>query len=146
MSQRRTTDVVSSRQRTESGALLFVYGTLRRGFENHQAYLADAPFVGKALTRNKFALFLDDFPYLLKNPAVSCIVGEIYQVDEATLLHIDCLEGHPDDYQRELTAVLTEQGEAHSAWVYFYPEPRGNLVVSGDYLSVVSAATTVGDR
>jgi gamma-glutamylaminecyclotransferase len=119
----------------ESGSecLLFVYGTLRRGYENHEAYLQDAQFLGRAVTQNKFALFLDDFPYLNKTPAVSSIAGEIYRVDERTLARIDCLEGHPDEYRRELITVVTEQGMEYAAWTYFYPEPSGKLIESGDY-------------
>jgi gamma-glutamylaminecyclotransferase len=116
-----------------SESLLFVYGTLRRGYENHEAYLQDAQFLGRAVTQNKFALFLDDFPFLSKTPAVSSIVGEIYRVEERTLAHIDCLEGHPDEYRRELITVVTEQGMEYVAWTYFYPEPRGKLIGSGDY-------------
>jgi gamma-glutamylaminecyclotransferase len=126
--------LATSGARPSPGILLFVYGTLRRGFENHAAYLQDAQFLGRAVTQNKFALFLGDFPYLNRTPAVSCIVGEIYRVDERTLAHIDCLEGHPEEYRRELITVVTEQGIEYSAWTYFYPEPRGKLIQSGDYL------------
>ena len=129
-----TSTLDTSGTRTCPGVLLFVYGTLRRGFENHEAYLQDAQFLGRAVTKNKFALFLGDFPYLNKIPAVSSIVGEIYRVDEQTLAHIDCLEGHPEEYHRELITVVTEQGTEYSAWTYFYPEPRGGLIKSGDYL------------
>ena len=129
-----TSTLGTSGTRTSPGVLLFVYGTLRRGFENHEAYLQDAQFLGRAVTQNKYALFLGDFPYLNKIPAVSSIVGEIYRVDEQTLAHIDCLEGHPEEYRRELITVVTEQGTEYSAWTYFYPEPRGGLIKSGDYL------------
>jgi gamma-glutamylaminecyclotransferase len=129
-----TATLRTSEARSSPGILLFVYGTLRRGFENHEAYLQDAQFLGRAVTQNKFALFLGDFPYLNKTPAVSSIVGEIYRVDEHTLAHIDCLEGHPEEYRRELITVVTEQGIEYSAWTYFYPGPRGELIKSGDYL------------
>jgi gamma-glutamylaminecyclotransferase len=127
----------STESQPSAGALLFVYGTLRRGFENHEAYLRHARFIGTAVTLDKFALFLDDFPYLNKTPAVSSVVGEIYQVDDRTLGHIDCLEGHPEQYRREPIIVMTEQGRKYSAWAYFYPEPRGKLILSGDYLEGV---------
>jgi gamma-glutamylaminecyclotransferase len=113
--------------------LLFVYGTLRRGFANHEAYLADAVFMGDAVTEEGFALFVEDFPYLVKRPKVSRIVGELYRVDGPTLKDIDCLEGHPDNYRREQIQVVTDLGVHHWAWTYFYPEPRGRLLMSGDY-------------
>ena len=116
-----------------SDTLLFVYGTLRRGFVNHEAYLADAFLVGTAVTVEKYALFVDDFPYLAKQPGVSRIVGELYRIDGATLEEIDCLEGHPDDYRREQIWVVTNLDVRYWAWAYFYPEPRGRLQLSGDY-------------
>lgn len=113
-------------------AVLFVYGTLRRGLENHEEYLKNARYMGGALTQEKYALFLDDFPYLTKAAAVSRVAGELYLVDQETQARIDLLEGHPHQYRRELITVVTEQGEPQCAWVYFYPEARGRLVESGD--------------
>ena len=116
-----------------SETLLFVYGTLRRGFSNHEVYLADAFLVGKAVTAEKYALFVDDFPYLTRRPKVSRIVGELYRIDRPTLDLIDCLEGHPDDYRREQIWVVTNLGRHYWAWAYFYPEARGRLLTSGRY-------------
>lgn len=120
-------------------AVLFVYGTLRRGLENHEGYLKNARYMGRAVTQEKYALFLDDFPYLTKAAAVSRIVGELYLVDQDTQAHIDLLEGHPHQYCRELITVVTDQGEPHSAWVYFYPEPRGRLIESGDLFNAAQS-------
>jgi gamma-glutamylaminecyclotransferase len=126
-----------SQDQPASRILLFVYGTLRRGFENHEAYLKGSLFMGRAVTCDKFALFMEDFPYMNKVPAVSFIVGEIYQVNEGTLKHIDSLEGHPEEYRRELITVVTQQGRKYAAWAYFYPRPRGELIPSGDFAAGV---------
>ncbi|HAA05100.1 MAG TPA: gamma-glutamylcyclotransferase [Syntrophobacteraceae bacterium] len=116
-----------------SDTLLFVYGTLRRGYANHEVYLADALCLGKAITEERFALFVDDFPYLTKSAEISRVVGELYRIDDRTLDHIDCLEGHPDDYRREKIQVVTDLGARCSAWAYFYPKSRGRLLATGDY-------------
>jgi gamma-glutamylaminecyclotransferase len=115
------------------GALLFVYGTLRRGFENHEDYLHNAQFMGNASTRDEYALVVGELPYVVKDRAVARIVGELYAVDAATLEQVDGLEGHPDEYRREEILVLTGQGQELCAWIYFYPDPVGELIASGDF-------------
>lgn len=113
---------------------VFVYGTLRKGCSNH-GLLQDAKFLGLARTREKYALYTQDIPYVVKDQAVSHIRGEVYQVDETGLGRLDILEGHPDWYAREKSAVYLDTGEKIQAWIYFFPEPHGELVQNGDFLS-----------
>ena len=51
------------------------------------------------------------------------IVGELYEVDKATLASLDRLEGHPSFYERQQICVVTPHprgGEAEgAAWCYF---------------------------
>lgn len=115
------------------GALLFVYGTLRRGLQNHEEYLRNARFMGKATTRDRYALVVGELPYVVKDRAVARIVGELYAVDAATLERVDGLEGHPDEYRREEILVMTAQGQELRAWIYFYADPPGELIASGDF-------------
>jgi gamma-glutamylcyclotransferase (GGCT)/AIG2-like uncharacterized protein YtfP len=110
---------------------LFVYGTLRRSYWNHR-YIAHCRFIGKGLTKEKYAMFCNGIPFVCKEPKVSRIVGELYEVDEKTLQAIDRLEGHPDWYIRELTQVEVD-GKTYTAWLYFCPEAKGVLIESGDY-------------
>jgi len=114
-------------------ALLFVYGTLRRGLHNHEEYLHDARFIGKAATREKYALVVGELPYVVKDRAVARIVGELYAVDAATLERVDVLEGHPAEYRREQILVVTGPGQELPAWIYFHPDPPGELIASGDF-------------
>jgi gamma-glutamylcyclotransferase (GGCT)/AIG2-like uncharacterized protein YtfP len=113
--------------------VLFVYGTLRRGFEYHEHYLRDSEFLGEARTREHYALYVEIFPFAVKVPPVAPVVGELYRVNEETLEAIDILEGHPDAYRREPVLVVSAEGVPRRAWMYFYPEPCGRLVASGDY-------------
>jgi len=49
--------------------LLFVYGLLKRGFDNHQL-LKNATFIAKAKTLHPYSMFVEthgQYPYLLKN-------------------------------------------------------------------------------
>lgn len=111
--------------------LVFVYGTLRKGYRNHHL-LAEARDLGPARSVALYALYLDDYPYLVKGHSVCRVAGELYAVDEAGLAKLDLLEEHPVWYCREMIAVEDQRGRRHRAWVYFYPRPKGRLLMSGD--------------
>lgn len=112
--------------------LVFVYGTLRRGFVNH-SLLESSCFVGMGRTLEHYALYVGALPYVIRNDPVSPIIGELYEVDGKTLENLDDLEGHPDEYRREEVSVVSDNGEKISAWLYFYPEKEGMLLECGDY-------------
>lgn len=114
------------------GEKLFVYGTLKRGYGNHH-YLSESEFLGKAITKKRYALYSDGIPFLVKEPPVSRIKGELYEVDSETLENVDLLEGHPSVYRREKIVVILEDGREVEAWAYFYPHPRGELLRSGEF-------------
>jgi gamma-glutamylaminecyclotransferase len=79
--------------------LIFTYGTLMRGEVNH-ALLATARFVAEAQTEPCFELFdLGHFPAMSAGGQM-VVRGEIYAVDDQTLVRLDRLEGHPEFYQR----------------------------------------------
>ncbi|MFH1061016.1 MAG: gamma-glutamylcyclotransferase family protein [Pseudomonadota bacterium] len=111
--------------------LVFVYGTLRKGYQNHHL-LAGARDLGPARTVALHALYLDDYPYLVKGHAVCRVVGELYGVDDAGLARLDLLEEHPVWYCREKVTVEDRQGIHRKVWVYFFPRPKGRLLASGD--------------
>ncbi len=113
-----------------SGEYIFVYGTLRKGHRNHRL-LENSEFVGYAITKDKYSLFVDGIPYVVKIP-VSKIKGEVYRIDKHTLEKLDRLEGHPDFYKRERIDVVIND-RIIKAWIYFYPYPKGKLIESGDF-------------
>ncbi|WP_423792692.1 gamma-glutamylcyclotransferase family protein [Methanocaldococcus indicus] len=114
--------------------LIFVYGTLRSECWNNKKYLKNSKFVGKGKTKEKYAMYADLIPYVVEDEKISHIVGEVYDVDEETLRRIDMLEGHPTFYKRKKVKIVLDNGEEVEAWLYFYPEPYGVLVKSGDYI------------
>ena len=93
--------------------LLFVYGSLKKGFDNHRLLEKSTKRLGKATTINKFGMFEDSFgnyPYLITKP-ISKIDGELYQINRKELLEeIDEFEGAPDYYQRKKIKVKTHHG------------------------------------
>lgn len=113
---------------------VFVYGTLKRGFWNHH-FLETSAFLGNAVTLERFALYVETIPFVVKGQSVSRISGEVYKVEEKQLALLDKLEGHPHWYRREQTPVLldTQSGTERKieAWVYFFPNSHGVLIESG---------------
>lgn len=100
---------------------IFVYGTLMRGFSNHHL-MKSSTFIGTAATKEKYALFVADFPFVTEKLQTSPIQGEVYEVaDEETLKRLDDLEEHPTWYRRKPVKVVMEgsvEGEIE-AELYF---------------------------
>jgi gamma-glutamylaminecyclotransferase len=83
--------------------LVFVYGTLKRGFSNH-AFLAGQSFAGEAETAPGFELYaLGGYPGMVADPGGAGVVtGEVWSVDDACLAQLDDLEGTAEGlYARE---------------------------------------------
>jgi gamma-glutamylcyclotransferase (GGCT)/AIG2-like uncharacterized protein YtfP len=71
---------------------LFVYGSLKRGFNNH-AQISHAVFVGECQTARRYQLLvLGAYPALAADGEHE-IQGELYLVDRATLEALDDFEG-----------------------------------------------------
>ena len=95
-------------------AVLFVYGTLRRGFPNAH-YLEGAPYLGSAVTEKAWKLgVFGGYPGIV--PGGNGIHGELYQVDPPTLAAIDELERHPELYRRQVIRLW--DGVPVEAYVY----------------------------
>lgn len=92
---------------------LFVYGSLKKGFDNHKLLDKYTRRLGKAKTISKFAMYEDSFgnyPYLIKMP-ISKIEGELYEIHREEMLDkIDEFEGAPDYYYRKKIQVKTHKG------------------------------------
>jgi gamma-glutamylaminecyclotransferase len=130
--------------------LLFVYGTLRKGFSNH--YLLDgATFVGDGKTVDNFYMVgrlnfeLDEFedgrspprqllfPYIFKEELrddVVCvqITGELYEVSDGLCVEIDKHEGHPGIYKRTEIDVIVENRQFRAAtYILESPEIKAEI-------------------
>lgn len=121
--------------------LLFVYGSLRKGFHNHD-YLNEATFINSASTSDEFYMVgrlnfkLDEFedgrspprmllfPYIFKPDndddtlPKTTVYGELYKISDDTLNKIDSHEGHPDIYKRGTINIITDLGEYTEAYTY----------------------------
>jgi len=109
-----------------SKRLLFVYGSLKRGFDNH-SMLKGATYAGEAKTLQPYSMFVEthgQYPYLLKNRPFHQIEGELYEIESDELWkRIDEFEGVPDYYSRE-TIIVVADAKHYQAQAYFFVEEK----------------------
>ena len=107
--------------------LLFVYGTLRRGFRlHHHLKRMGAEYV--AAGKVQAELFdLGEFPGARKSSKPGkTIEGELYRLHgvQKSLKVLDQVEGFsprsPGRFQRATTEVTVPNGEQRLAWIYWY--------------------------
>ena len=76
---------------------VFIYGTLKRGFPNHEAGLAKARFLGRVRTLEAYPLVIGGrwfSPYLIDEPGQGQrVFGELFAIDSAGLALLDGMEG-----------------------------------------------------
>jgi len=111
---------------------IFVYGTLKQGFPNHENYMASAKPLGKYQTIEKYPLVLCGaryVPCMIDSPGKGLHVeGELYEVDDECLNRIDALERiqDSDGYRRIVILVSPSEGisqDIKEALAYLLP-PR----------------------
>jgi gamma-glutamylcyclotransferase (GGCT)/AIG2-like uncharacterized protein YtfP len=135
--------------------LLFVYGTLMRGFDHPMAQLLSrsADFIGEARCRGRLYLIKHYPGLVLSDDADDVVHGQLFRLRQAAELlrefdmYEACGEGfaEPTEYIRQLLAV-TREGEAAGpgastgasiqAWTYVYNWPVTGLprIASGRFL------------
>jgi gamma-glutamylcyclotransferase (GGCT)/AIG2-like uncharacterized protein YtfP len=79
---------------------LFVYGTLKRGFCRAR-FLDGQTFLREAISLPRYRLYdLGPYPGLVHDREGVAIQGELWQVDDATMVALDREEAVPILYQR----------------------------------------------
>ncbi len=72
--------------------LVFVYGTLKRGGENH-GWIERQQFIAEAHTAPQYRMFdLGGYPGMIRAQDGISIHGEVWSLDEAGLTQLDVLE------------------------------------------------------
>lgn len=125
---------------------LFVYGTLRKGFDNNMAsYLAaNAEYIGEGTVKGRI-YDTGGFPALIMSDSeADKVAGDVYLIckDKEVLKYIDHYEGYRADvtkyslFLRERCDVVIEGGLLVNAWVYVFNHPVENLQIieCGDYM------------
>jgi len=126
--------------------LLFVYGTLMRGFDHPMARLlsANADFIGEATCRGRLYLVKHYPGLVLSDDPADIVSGELYRLREpdALLREFDmyeaCGDGFaaPTEYVRKMLEITLGDGTAGEAWTYLYNWPVADLprIASGRFL------------
>jgi gamma-glutamylcyclotransferase (GGCT)/AIG2-like uncharacterized protein YtfP len=126
--------------------LLFVYGTLMRGFDHPMAKLlsGSADFIGEAKCQGRLYRIKHYPGLVLSDDPADTVFGEVYRLraNEALLREFDmyeaCGEGFPEptEYVRKMLKVTLEDGTVSEAWTYLYNWPVTRLprIVSGRFL------------
>lgn len=107
-----------------AGFKVFVYGTLKKGFRNHDV-LGESKFLGEAETAPAYRMHKHHsypFPCLFHDDAGVSIKGEVYEINDRTLAQLDRLEGHPHMYRRESIQLADVDGVCLA---YFW---QGNII------------------
>jgi gamma-glutamylaminecyclotransferase len=104
-------------------SLVFVYGTLKRGYSNHHL-LAGQQFLGEARTARGFALFsLGSHPGMVEAAGdKGSVTGEVWSVDERCLGRLDDLEGTAEALYRRGAVPLLDPFAGSVVEAYFYLE------------------------
>jgi gamma-glutamylcyclotransferase (GGCT)/AIG2-like uncharacterized protein YtfP len=126
--------------------LLFVYGTLMRGFDHPMAKLlsGNAEFIGEAHCAGRLYRIKHYPGLVLSDTADEIVFGELYRLRQPVELlrefdmYEACGEGfaQPTEYLRQMLAVTRADGTAEEAWTYVYNWPVAHLprIASGRFL------------
>jgi gamma-glutamylcyclotransferase (GGCT)/AIG2-like uncharacterized protein YtfP len=126
--------------------LLFVYGTLMRGFDHPMAQLLSrsAEFLGEARCRGRLYLVKHYPGLVLSGDPAETVSGELYRLlrPDELLREFDmyeaCGEGFaaPTEYLRRMLPVTRDGHAAEQAWTYLYNWPVAHLprIASGKFL------------
>ncbi len=98
--------------------ILFVYGTLKRGLQNHRL-IADQEFRGEAVTEPRYrAIDLGEHPGLIVDESNGLAVkGELWAVSDCCLAELDDFEEVPGPFIR---AAVRITGRIESVQAYFW--------------------------
>lgn len=97
--------------------LLFVYGTLMKGRCNDH-YLREEKYLGIGRLKNYEMYHVSTYPGIIEGPG-GYVVGELYEIDEATLKSLDVLEDEGNLFNRKQIQVSFD-GDLLDAYAYIW--------------------------
>lgn len=115
----------------ENRMKIFIYGSLKKGFYNHDVLKSiDARFIKNVQTTPDYLLVdLTYFPGLVRSENGKSIKGELYEIDEQGKKILDILEAVPTLYKDEVIQLNTGQ----NVMTYIYVKPyKNNKIMKED--------------
>lgn len=115
--------------------VLFVYGKLRRGGGLEMAdNFSGSKLVGTA-TVNGLLYDLGDYPGLVLDGSGGRVKGEVYEIEDETMIELDAVEASADYHRKQAQVALGER--KITCWIYL-PNPNRCLdrevIASGDWI------------
>jgi gamma-glutamylcyclotransferase (GGCT)/AIG2-like uncharacterized protein YtfP len=133
---------VSARPSPHQPEFLFVYGTLRRGFDHPMArcLAQSAAYRGEASCAGRLYRVAHYPGLVLADDQAARVHGDLYALgqDAALLAAIDAYEGcgaddpPPHPYARQRTEVICADGAHCTAWTYVYRLSAAHLPLIPD--------------
>jgi gamma-glutamylcyclotransferase (GGCT)/AIG2-like uncharacterized protein YtfP len=124
---------------TDAPLVIFVYGTLMRGFSRHHL-MSGGRFEGDASADGRL-ISLGEYPALLDGRGT--VRGELYAFDDLPVAldvlddveSFDPADPENSEYVREARRVRRDDGIEICAWLYVYNRPAGRapVISSGDW-------------
>ncbi|WP_417382704.1 gamma-glutamylcyclotransferase family protein [Gimesia sp.] len=116
-----------------SDTLIFVYGTLKRGFcRAHN--LQGQTFLSTAKTTAEYTMYnCGTYPGLVRNNGDGIsIQGELWRVDHRALKLLDEVEGVAENLYQRGPIQLIQPQVTETVEAYFYQRPVNQMPVIGD--------------
>ncbi len=101
---------------------VFVYGTLKKGGPLHQA-LGDSRLVHITTTKEPKWQLRSTGSYPAMGKGQGYVSGQVYEVDESVLQHLDWVEGVPNLYKRERVDMVNWPSPV---WAYVFNQDLPN--------------------
>lgn len=107
--------------------LIFVYGTLKAGFYNHNIILKNEKLIGPFTTFEKYPLVLTHpwfSPVMFPEPGIGHhVYGELYEVSDEKIQELDIFEySHmPRGFKRHDIRLVSNTGKTSLAQAYLRP-------------------------
>tara|TARA_R110000751_G_scaffold249309_1_gene349027 strand:- start:21 stop:707 length:687 start_codon:yes stop_codon:yes gene_type:complete len=119
--------------------LVFVYGTLKKGYGLNPVLGTDAKMIGDGLLHDHIIYDLGHFPGVSAKDGAGPVVGEVYEVGSRVMPHIDSVESEGSLYRRKRVTVEIEDtgypNDEVEAWTYIYMggTPTHDHIASGEW-------------
>ena len=103
-------------------AILFFYGSLKRGYSNHRR-IADQKYLGDAVTLRCYRIIdLGEYGGMIRDEHGLAVKGELWAIDSKCLAELDEFEMSEGGFARMPVSVEGREGVQSYCWTGVVPE------------------------